>query len=222
MLSGPLAGLVVPPVFATLSDGCASKMGKRKPFVLWGGVVVVISLVLLAQVEDLGRLLSPLSAATGRGLAKFVAAAAMYAINFAMQPLNLGMRALAVDFFPPHQQPLVSLWSSRFQSLGAVFIALVGYVGNKPLFDVLARVSAATLSLLLLPVLIADPGQTWVRRKPAPAPRASPHRRGLSLCDYPRGVWSKMCHLPPVTRKACRTQLFAWFFWFPILVYTST
>ncbi|KAJ0124503.1 hypothetical protein J7T55_005841 [Diaporthe amygdali] len=138
ILSGPLAGLIAPPVFAILSDTCQSRLGKRKPFIFGGGAAVVLSLLLLARAKELGELLSTSFSAAGVNtlLAKTIATISIYCLNFAMQPLYLGIRAWSVDFFLPHQQPVISLWSSRFMSLGSLFVAFVGYGSQKPSFRI--------------------------------------------------------------------------------------
>ena len=215
----------MPPIFAILSDKCRSRFGRRKPFILGSGAVVAASLLLMARAKQLGALLSPSADRDdGAGLARAIAGAAVYAINMAMQPLHLGVRALAVDFFPPRQQPIVGLWSSRCSAFGAVFLALVGYSSRQPSFEALAVVSAAVLAGMVVLVTAATPirdsrdaedcgsGPLISRRSDKALPFASQARR----------LWEMGRKMPPVTRRACRTQLLAWFAWFPVLQYSST
>lgn len=207
-------------MFAILSDSCQSRLGKRKPFIFGGGAAVVLSLLLLARARELGELSSTFFSSTGVDtlLAKSIATISIYCLNFAMQPLYLGIRAWSVDFFLPHQQPVISLWSSRFMSLGSLFVAFVGYGSHKPSFESLAFVSAAVLTAVLLLILVAAPPDT--RMTPGNDHRALV-QMPISWHTHACRLMKKIQDLPPITRHVCRTQLLAWFAWFPILQYSS-
>jgi solute carrier family 45 protein 1/2/4 len=43
--SDPLTGLFVQPIFGSLSDRCRSKWGRRRPFILFGSVLVAVFLL---------------------------------------------------------------------------------------------------------------------------------------------------------------------------------
>lgn len=220
VLSGPLAGLIAPPVVAALSDACQSPWGNRKPFIYLGGLGTILSFLLLAAAQPIADtftygllgLSNPDAAMAG---AQIIAAFSIYTLNFSIQPLQLGLRASVIDHFPPHQQPTANLWIGRFSALGSVCLALVGF-GYSPNFWNLTVVVTSVLAMLLLFAALtntAKPESQWseVPREIAPT----------SLRSHIYRLLRKTSNLPPVTRRTCQVQLVSWFAWFFVLNYTS-
>ena len=52
-IAGPLSGALVQPYVGILSDDCRSPWGKRTPFMVFGGIATVISLLALAWVREM-------------------------------------------------------------------------------------------------------------------------------------------------------------------------
>jgi solute carrier family 45 protein 1/2/4 len=52
-IAGPLSGVVVQPYVGIKSDGCRSKWGKRRPFIVGGAAATVISLISLAWAREI-------------------------------------------------------------------------------------------------------------------------------------------------------------------------
>lgn len=52
-IAGPLSGALVQPYVGMLSDNCRSKWGKRTPFMFWGSLATVFSLLTLGWVRDI-------------------------------------------------------------------------------------------------------------------------------------------------------------------------
>ncbi|POS76764.1 sucrose transporter [Diaporthe helianthi] len=55
VLSGPLAGLIGPPIVAALSEKCDGQWGRRKPLILSGGVGTIVSFLILSAAESLAH-----------------------------------------------------------------------------------------------------------------------------------------------------------------------
>jgi solute carrier family 45 protein 1/2/4 len=51
-IAGPLSGTVVQPYVGMLSDNCRSSWGKRVPFMVFGGLATIVSLLGLAWVRE--------------------------------------------------------------------------------------------------------------------------------------------------------------------------
>jgi solute carrier family 45 protein 1/2/4 len=51
-IAGPLSGALVQPYVGILSDSCKSPWGKRTPFMVWGSIATVVSLMCLAWVRE--------------------------------------------------------------------------------------------------------------------------------------------------------------------------
>lgn len=227
VLSGPLAGLIGPPVVAALSETCGGRWGRRKPFIFIGGAGTIISFLVLAAAESLAVRLdcSILGSASSEGTkttSHVIAGLSIYALNFSIQPLSLGLRASVVDCFRPHHQPSAMLWVSRFSALGSVFVALVG-LGYSPAFWDLSVVVTSIVALLLCVVALTNTARLGPQRYPQRyGGRGRDGSTGqVSLYDHVHRLINKARHLPPMTRQTCRIQLASWFAWFLVLHYTS-
>ncbi|CAH0473645.1 unnamed protein product [Peronospora belbahrii] len=56
-LIGPLSGILVAPTIGVVSDRCASKWGRRRPFLIYGAVTSAACWILMGYTRDLGELL---------------------------------------------------------------------------------------------------------------------------------------------------------------------
>ena len=52
MAADNVIGLFLLPLFGTISDKCKSKMGRRKPFVLFGTIAAVVLMVLIPLIDN--------------------------------------------------------------------------------------------------------------------------------------------------------------------------
>ncbi|VAH15648.1 unnamed protein product [Triticum turgidum subsp. durum] len=53
-LCGPIAGLIVQPCVGLSSDKCGSPLGRRRPFILSGCIVISISVIIVGFSSDIG------------------------------------------------------------------------------------------------------------------------------------------------------------------------
>jgi solute carrier family 45 protein 1/2/4 len=147
--------------------------------------------------------------------AKFIAVFAAYTLNIAMQPLNISLRALLMDICPPRQQATASLWIMRLSATGSVLVTSIAFFSS-PSFKLLSVVCCTALFLLLaLHTLEAryyystEERQSWKLEKGTIR----------SYVSRVRQLGIKATHMPNITHRVCRTQLFSWFGWFPALFY---
>lgn len=223
VLSGPLAGLIGPPVVAALSETYNGRWGKRKPFIFIGGAGTIISFLVLAAAESLAARLncSILGSASSQGTkttSHVIAGLSIYALNFSIQPLSLGLRASVVDCFRPHHQPSAMLWVSRFSALGSVFVALVG-LWYSPAFWNLSVVVTSIVAMLLCVVALTNTSRLGPQQYVGQGRNQSTSQ--ASLHDHVFRLVKKARNLPPMTRQTCRVQLVSWFAWFLVLHYMS-
>jgi solute carrier family 45 protein 1/2/4 len=52
-IAGPLSGVLVQPYVGIKSDRCKSKWGKRRPFIVGGGLATIASLMILAWTREI-------------------------------------------------------------------------------------------------------------------------------------------------------------------------
>jgi solute carrier family 45 protein 1/2/4 len=96
-IAGPLSGALVQPYVGILSDNCRSSWGKRTPFMFFGSLATIVSLLALAWVRDIvGGFLGLFGADRASEGVKvtiiIVAVAFVYILDFS---INTGMTCLA-------------------------------------------------------------------------------------------------------------------------------
>ncbi|TIC89982.1 General alpha-glucoside permease [Colletotrichum higginsianum] len=252
-LTGPLFGAFVQPVLGRLSDRSRHPWGLRKPFILCGASCVAACLLALACTEDLtgdhvGVGTRPKmaygmmkKAERSHLLTQGLAVLWVCVMTFAIQAFQMGVRALVVDACPPAQQVRASAWSTRWNGLGSVCLALVGYADARwTLFGVegsariktlaaLVAVSiAATVSLMCYVVPDKPRDQGPVEEEKREEEDDDEEDEEQTLWQTCRSVWSLQLSrqswesLPPISLQVCKIQLVAWMAWFPITYYSST
>ena len=88
-IAGPLTGTLVQPYVGIRSDNCRISWGKRKPFMIGGGIATILSLLCLAWVREIvGGFLSVFGLAPKDKAVKVsvivVATILMYCLDFAI------------------------------------------------------------------------------------------------------------------------------------------
>lgn len=95
-IAGPLTGSIVQPYVGVLSDNCSSRWGRRRPFIVMGGIITVICLLILAWVRELAgsllRIFDVNASLESVKTASIIAATIlMYCLDFAV---NTGMSSI--------------------------------------------------------------------------------------------------------------------------------
>ncbi|KMU76221.1 alpha-glucoside transporter [Coccidioides immitis RMSCC 3703] len=124
-IAGPLTGTLVQPYVGIRSDNCRVPWGKRKPFMIGGGIATVISLMALAWVREMvGGVLGIFGAgAQSQGVKVttiVVATLFMFCLDFAINTVQAAIRAFIVDKAPAHQQESANAWASRLTAIGNI------------------------------------------------------------------------------------------------------
>ncbi|KAK1565914.1 uncharacterized protein LY79DRAFT_573123 [Colletotrichum navitas] len=220
LMAAPLAGLLLPLIVASISDG-----SRRWP-ILGSGLGVIVALLCLAWAQEasalfLGalRLDSPIAVVTG---GKLVAVVAIYLLNIAMQPLHISLRALLMDVCPPQQQATASLWITRLSSSGSVLGTGFAFF-TEPSFKILSLICCAAMCLLLgIHTLRALEYYAKQREEMSGRSEVNKAWNLRSMVSKMRRIVKKSMRLPEVTRIVCRTQMWSWLAWFPVLFYMTT
>ncbi|KAF5864918.1 monovalent cation:H+ antiporter, CPA1 (nhx1) [Aspergillus alliaceus] len=227
-IAGPLTGTLVQPYIGICSDNCRSSWGKRKPFMVVGGLATVVALLALAWVKELvGGFLGLFGVdqgSTGTNTAIIVfATILMYCLDFAINTVQAGIRCFIVDNAPAHQQESANAWASRLTGVGNILGYIFGYIdlpryllflGNTQ-FKVLCALASLSLGItLLISCLYIQ------ERDPRSEPTSSTGNPGI--VTFFRQVFKSIRYLPPQIAKVCEVQLAAWVGWFPFLFYATT
>ncbi|CZT13540.1 uncharacterized protein RCO7_10372 [Rhynchosporium graminicola] len=151
-IGGPLSGVFIQPLIGAASDRCRSPWGRRKPFIAAGGAIVTLSLLCLAWCRELlqgsiGIFLQHPSADFVDNITVPVAIFLFYLLNFGIQPLQSGLRALVVDSCPIHLQEKSTAYAGLSTSIGSIVGYIAGFIDLPqylPLFDPLSDYADAS------------------------------------------------------------------------------
>ncbi|MBX5490432.1 MAG: MFS transporter [Chloroflexi bacterium] len=156
-------GALVSPLFGLWSDRTwLGWLGRRRPFILVGGLV---SAALLALTPALSRWPLPagLAALPGELQVLFWPILAIFAFTFTFNTMDDVHKALLADITTPHERNRLSAWSVVVLMLGQVVILVAGYVLWPTAVDAVAFLVAA--GLITAGVLVTVAGV----REPEPA-----------------------------------------------------
>ncbi|KAL1952770.1 hypothetical protein VTO42DRAFT_4276 [Malbranchea cinnamomea] len=227
-IAGPLTGTLVQPYVGIRSDNCRIRWGKRKPFMIGGGIATIISLLALAWVREIvGGLLGIFGAAPKSEGVKVttivVATILMYCLDFAINTVQAAIRAFIVDNAPAHQQESANAWASRLTGMGNILGYISGYLelpkifpffGNTQ-FKVLCVIASLSLGITLLISCL------YIQERD-PRLEGPPQAENPGVISFFVRVFQSIRRLPPQIRKVCEVQLCAWVGWFPFLFYATT
>lgn len=227
-IAGPLAGVIGQPYFGLCSDQTRIQWGKRKPFIFIGAMVIIWSLMGLAWTRDIVCIVAwilgaPMDSDAIQYGVLTAAAIFVWIMNFAVQPLQAGLRALIIDSCPPDHLNVANAWASRMISMGA----LVGYGSG----------------FLDLPRLLHVPGSTKIRGMSVlaglgltftvlfcclfiderdPTTEGPPDEKLRSMTGKVKYIFRSLFRLPPQVLNVCKVQFCSWVGWFSFLYYIST
>ena len=88
------AGLIVQPIVGTLSDSCTLRMGRRKPFIVAGGAVCVLSLLLFGYCTDVAAVFAQRGGPAHSKLAIVLAVTAVWLIDFSVNVVRMRARSI--------------------------------------------------------------------------------------------------------------------------------
>ncbi|CAG8750037.1 32699_t:CDS:2, partial [Racocetra persica] len=155
--AGPLSGFVVQPLVGAFSDKCTSRIGRRRPFILIGGLLVCLSMVSIAYSKEwAARFLGKKT--TVKNVAIIIAVIGFYFLDFSLNAVQASIRALILDIPPVYQQETGNAWAGRMLHIGNIagyftgfldLLALFPFLGDSQL-KVLCIVACIVFTLSLL------------------------------------------------------------------------
>ncbi|KAJ1344974.1 hypothetical protein BSLG_000489 [Batrachochytrium salamandrivorans] len=153
-IAGPLSGLLIQPIVGVYSDRSTFRFGRRRPFILVGGLLVVMSIVMIAYSRELAQMVVTTRGSESdeqiRNATILVAVVAFYFLDFSINAVQASCRALIVDISPLHQQDLANAWGGRMIGLGNVLGYFVGYLDLPSLFPILGPTQLKILCVIAI------------------------------------------------------------------------
>ncbi|OAD09080.1 hypothetical protein MUCCIDRAFT_136915, partial [Mucor lusitanicus CBS 277.49] len=223
-IAGPLSGLIMQPIVGVISDGCRSKWGRRRPFLVGGSIIVVLSLLAIGWTRELTHFFTN-SEEGDTTVSIIIAIASIYILDFSVNSLvQASCRALIVDSLPPSQQEDGTAWAGRMVGLGNVAGYFMGYADLVRVFPFFGDTQLKVLCVFATIVLLGCDFITCytVKEKVFKIDYTNGSRKKRSpfalFSDIFRNIW----HLPKPIQRICNVQFFAWIGWFPFLFYSTT
>ncbi|KAG2201642.1 hypothetical protein INT47_003868 [Mucor saturninus] len=219
-IAGPLSGLIMQPVVGVISDSCKSKWGRRRPFLVGGSIIVVLSLLVIGWTREITHLLTRSdSGSLFKTVSIVIAIASIYILDFSVNCVQASCRALIVDALPTSQQEDGTAWAGRMVGLGSVAGYFMGYADLVKLFPFFGNTQLKVLCVFAVFVLMLCNFITCY------AVRERVHvddKVTGSVYQVFADIFHHIWHLPAPIQTICNVQFFAWIGWFPFLFYSTT
>ncbi|KAF8754079.1 MFS general substrate transporter [Rhizoctonia solani] len=173
MLAAPFSGLIVQPIIGesliplsplvtgaevlliisslsgALADSSTSRWGRRRPFMLGGSVLCILSLMMLSYAKEISAWITGEdNHASSLGLTRAIAVVAVYCIDFTLNAATAAARALAIDVLPTELQSSSGAWASRMVGAGGIIGFYSGTAALPKLFPALGTSQIAIMSFL--------------------------------------------------------------------------
>ncbi|KAI9259090.1 major facilitator superfamily domain-containing protein [Sporodiniella umbellata] len=223
-LAGPLSGLIVQPLIGAFSDKCTSRFGKRRPFIVVGGILTVVSMIGIAYAKEAGIAIADRFYESSQEAVHYysivVAVSCFYFLDFTLNAVQAICRALILDIPPLWQQEYANAWSARMSNTAMVFGYFVGFINLVKYFPWLGDSQMKVFCIVGTAVFIITLGITCfaVKEKQHVEPVDHDEQPWYSTLQY---VWRAFRFLPKPIQSLCNTQFFAWMGWFPYLFYST-
>ncbi|KAI0217002.1 hypothetical protein L0F63_004251, partial [Massospora cicadina] len=217
-------GLIMHPLIGAVSDRCDSRLGRRRPFLLVGGVGVLLSLLSIGWTAELVHSVG----GSARSVSLF-AVLAFIVLDFSINTMQAVSRALIVDVLPVDLQEAGNAWAGKMLGVGSV---VGGYLDLVAIFPFLGDTQLKILCLLCCLLLALTLGTTCVMVREVPLrdkddARLNPERgagllKGGGMFSALTQILQAVRNLPEFVLNLLRVQVFAWVGWFPFMFYSTT
>ncbi|KAF8591426.1 MFS general substrate transporter [Ramaria rubella] len=231
-LAGPISGLIAQPIIGAISDSSTSRY-RRRFWIAWSTVVLVISCLTLAYAQDVASVLvdffgggvgdwDPKRLAEAKNVAIGIAITAFYLLDFALNALQASLRNLLLDVTPSEQLSAGNAWHGRMTHAGNILGFGFGFLNlaNWPVLRILGgsqfrKFCVVGIVILVITVWITCWTQDELQRKPN-------LNEESGIREVMGNIYNAITNLPKPIRKVCFVQIFAFMAWFPFLFYSTT
>ncbi|CAE6427034.1 unnamed protein product [Rhizoctonia solani] len=226
MLAAPFSGLVVQPIIGALADASTSSWGRRRPFMLGGSVLCILSLMMLSYAKEISTWITGEgnNHASSLGLTQAIAVVAVYCIDFTLNATTAAARALAIDVLPTELQSSSGAWASRMVGAGGIIGFYSGTAALPKLFPVLGKSQISIMSFFAsIALLITQFFTSTCVTESVHIPTAPRHtlksRRRYWMFEKFAAARRSLRSLPYEVKSVCAIQFFSWMGWFPAMFF---
>ena len=118
-ISGPFCSSIIQPFVEAICDNCKSKFGRRRPFILSGGLGIIASFILMYFIDSIR---------SQKFIFKFLFSISLLLLNFSIQLIQKPSRSIVDDLVPQGQQAIANLVSSLILSLSFILTGFASYL----------------------------------------------------------------------------------------------
>ncbi|MFC4872693.1 MFS transporter [Negadavirga shengliensis] len=216
-LVAPITGMIVQPIIGYYSDRTWTKLGRRRPYFLAGGVLAAIGLILMPNASMFTAYLPVLW--IGAGFLMIMDAS----FNVAMEPF----RALVADKLPTDQRTLGFSVQTMLIGIGAVLGSWLPYV----LAEWVGVSTTASEGIIpqnvffsfIIGALILVGSLIWTVVRTSESPPDWDHE-GTEIITPGTGlrnIFTDFWDMPKAMKQLGLVQFFSWFALFSMWVYTT-
>lgn len=219
-LAAPLTGMIVQPIIGHFSDRTWNRLGRRKPYFLFGALAAALALVLLPNAGVITALLPPIL--IGAGMLMIMDAS----INVAMEPF----RALVADNLPDAQRSTGFSVQTFLIGIGAVagswlpyLLAEYGHIAKTAAPGAVPDnvrysfyIGAAVLAGAILWTIF-----TTREYSPEEHARFNPDEPERNTGKGLSAIIKDFANMPVAMRQLGLVQFFSWFALFSMWVFTT-
>lgn len=215
-IAAPLTGMIVQPIIGHYSDKTWTKLGRRRPYFLFGAIFTAIALVIMPNSEMLAHFLPPML--VGAGMLMIMDAS----INVAMEPF----RALVADLLPSDQRTLGFSIQTFLIGTGAVIGSWLPYILAEWMGVEKAAAEGSVPDNVIFSfyigaaVLISSIVWTVVKTKEYP-PEDMPEQVNRKKRSGLAEIFSDFMAMPKTMKQLGIVQFFSWFALFSMWVFTT-
>lgn len=219
-LAAPLTGMIVQPIIGHFSDRTWNRLGRRKPYFLFGALAAALALILLPNAGVITALLPPIL--IGAGMLMIMDAS----INVAMEPF----RALVADNLPDAQRSTGFSVQTFLIGIGAVagswlpyLLAEYGHIAKTAAPGAVPDnvrysfyIGAAVLAGAILWTIF-----TTREYSPEEHARFNPEEPERNTAKGLTVIVKDFANMPLAMRQLGLVQFFSWFALFSMWVFTT-
>ncbi|KAI7883607.1 MFS general substrate transporter [Lichtheimia hyalospora FSU 10163] len=220
-LAGPLSGEVVHKLIGAWSDKCTSKLGRRRPFIIIGTVLVCISLFCVGYAKEISRLIVNTDD-QNNNLAIGIAVSSFYFLDFCLNAVQACCRSLFLDVFPISQQDTANAFGSNLGNITNVFGYFIGYLDLVKYLPMFGHSQMGALCIAAILVFALSMTVTCISVQEIPFAADAVLKKDEPWYQVFVYIWYSLRRLPPSVQTLCNAQFFAWMGWFPFLFYSTT
>ncbi|XP_077241463.1 sucrose transport protein-like [Tasmannia lanceolata] len=233
-LCGPVSGMLVQPLVGYYSDGCRSRWGRRKPFIISGALLVAVAVILIAFAADMGRAVGdPLGAGKKKSKAIIIFVVGFWILDVANNMLQGPCRAFLADLSEKDQRRTRSAnaFFSFFMAVGNV----LGYAAGSltylhkllpftttPACDVYcANLKTCFFISILFLLTLTTIAFTFVEDKQLKPDSTDPTSATIASEPFVGEIISALKDLPKPMRNLLLVTCLNWLAWFPFMLFDT-